>query len=69
MLQATAQQDRLRENCATIRRVLPQVKSLIYIHSYINTDPAGPQKHADARITNDLYDGFFLRMRKALGPV
>ena len=53
MLQATAQQERLRENCAAIRRVLPQVKSLIYIHSYINTDPDGPKKHADARITNE----------------
>ena len=53
MLQATAQQQRLRENCAAIRRAIPQVKSLIYIHSYINTDPAGPQKHPDARITNE----------------
>jgi hypothetical protein len=26
------------------------VKSLIYIHSFINTDPEGPEKHPDARI-------------------
>ena len=38
--------------CQTIRRVFPEVKTLIYIHSFINTDPDGPRKHPDARITN-----------------
>jgi hypothetical protein len=52
MLQAAALQERLRERCQTIRRVLPQVKTLIYIHSFINTDPEGPRKHPDAHITN-----------------
>jgi hypothetical protein len=52
MLQATALQEQLRERCAVIRRVLPGVKSLVYIHSFINTDPAGPKKHSRARITN-----------------
>ena len=33
--------------------VLPQVKSLIYIHAFINTDPDGPRKHPDARITHE----------------
>ena len=51
MLQATRLQQRLRDECANIRRAIPQVKSLVYIHSFINTDPAGPQKHPDARIT------------------
>lgn len=53
MLQATALQQRLRERCQVIRRVLPDVKTLIYIHAFINLDPAGPQKHPDARITNE----------------
>jgi hypothetical protein len=53
MLQATAVQQRLRQRCDIIRRVLPQVKSLIYIHSFINTDPDGPRKHPQARITNE----------------
>ena len=53
MLQATALQHRLRQRCDIIRRVLPQVKSLIYIHAFINTDPDGPRKHPDARITHE----------------
>ncbi|NLY01973.1 MAG: hypothetical protein GXY83_38295 [Rhodopirellula sp.] len=53
MLQATQLQQRLREHCANIRRGIPHVKSLVYIHSFINTDPAGPKKHADARITDE----------------
>ncbi len=53
MLQATTLQHSLRENCATIRRALPEVKSLIYIHSFINTDPEGPRKHPHARIVNE----------------
>ncbi|MBU0606618.1 MAG: hypothetical protein KKI08_01975 [Armatimonadetes bacterium] len=55
MLQATALQQNLRERCAMIRRATPEVKSLIYIHAFINTDPEGPRKHPDARIT--LADG------------
>lgn len=55
MLQATDLQAQLRNNCAKIRRALPEVKSLIYLHAYINTDPEGPAKHPDAQIT--LADG------------
>ncbi|MHB8995647.1 MAG: hypothetical protein ACYC63_10385 [Armatimonadota bacterium] len=51
MLQATEMQQQLRENSAKIRRAIPDVKSLIYIHAHINTDPEGPAKHPDARIT------------------
>ncbi|MEN6643924.1 MAG: hypothetical protein ABFE08_15925 [Armatimonadia bacterium] len=53
MLQATAMQQKLREQCAAIRRAIPQVKSLVYIHGYINTDPDGPRKHPDAQITTE----------------
>jgi hypothetical protein len=53
LLEATALQQNLRERCASIRRVLPQVKSLVYIHAFINTDPAGPLKYADARIMGE----------------
>ena len=58
MLQAAAMQQQLRTRCDQIRRVIPalagerMVKSLVYIHSFINTDPDGPQKHRDAWITN-----------------
>ncbi|NLF15917.1 MAG: hypothetical protein GX595_01480 [Lentisphaerae bacterium] len=52
MLQAKAVQDALREACAKVRRVCPEVKTLIYIHAFINTDPAGPERFADARIIN-----------------
>ena len=51
MLQASAMQERLRQAADKLRRVAPQVKSLIYIHAAINTDPRGPELHADSRIT------------------
>ncbi|MGE5531654.1 MAG: hypothetical protein ACM3VW_06020, partial [Bacteroidota bacterium] len=51
MLQATDLQQQLRDNCVKIGRAIPDVKSLIYIHAYINTDPEGPAKHPDAKIT------------------
>jgi len=53
MLQASSLREQLNNRCATIRRVVPDVRSLIYIHAYINTDPRGPEKHPDARITNE----------------
>jgi hypothetical protein len=55
MLQATALRENLRERCAMVRRALPDVKSLIYIHAFLNTDPEGPKKHPDALLT--LADG------------
>jgi len=51
MLQAAALQQKLREQCAAIRRALPDAKSLIYIHAFLNTDPEGPAKHPGAQIT------------------
>lgn len=51
MLEARAMQERLRQAADKLRRVAPQVKSLIYIHAAINTDPRGPELHADSRIT------------------
>ncbi len=53
MLQAAALRQRLRDACAKLRRVAPEVKSLIYIHCFINTDPKGPELFGDARVLTD----------------
>ncbi|MBT4823519.1 MAG: hypothetical protein HON70_47895, partial [Lentisphaerae bacterium] len=55
MLKAATLRATLKEACAKVRRVLPEVKSLIYIHSFINTDPDSPGRFADSRVT--LEDG------------
>lgn len=50
MLEAARLQEQQREAAAKLRRVAPEVKSLIYIHTSINTDPEGPGRHPEARI-------------------
>lgn len=55
MLQATDLRQLLHDQCAALRAAVPEVKSLIYIHCFINTDPEGPTRHPDSRVT--LADG------------
>jgi len=67
MLEATTNRQKLREACAKLRRVAPDAKSLIYIHTFINTDANAPTKYPDARIvTADgeayLNDGYTRRI-------
>ena len=50
MLKATQLQAKLREACAKLHDVAPAVKSLIYIHCFINTDPEGPKLFPDSRV-------------------
>ena len=50
MLKATSLREKLREACAKLHRVAPEVKSLIYIHCFINTDPEGPELYPDSRV-------------------
>jgi hypothetical protein len=52
MLEASSIRQTLRQACAKLRRVAPDVMSLIYIHTFINTDADGPTKYPDARIVN-----------------
>lgn len=51
-LQATAMQQQLKKQCDAIRRAAPGLKSLVYIHAFINTDPEGPARFPDAKVTN-----------------
>lgn len=53
MLQAKRLQELQRDACAKLHRVAPQVKSLIYLHCFINTDPRGPELYPDARIITE----------------
>lgn len=50
MLKATSVREKLRAACAKLSRVAPEVKSLIYIHCFINTDPEGPKLYPDSRV-------------------
>lgn len=52
MLEATQLQERFRQAAANLRAVAPEVKSLIYIHSYINLHEDTPARFPDALITN-----------------
>lgn len=53
MLEATRLQEQLRDAAAKLRRVEPDVKSLIYIHTSIDTNPEGPERYADSRIITE----------------
>ncbi|MGD9495351.1 MAG: hypothetical protein AB7Y46_03470 [Armatimonadota bacterium] len=52
MLQAQSLIDRYRTACARAREITPEVTTLVYMHSFIDTDPQTPEKHPDALITN-----------------
>lgn len=52
MLEATHLQERFRQAAANLRAAAPQIKSLIYIHSYINLHEDTPARFPDALITN-----------------
>ena len=53
MLQAAKSREQLAQACANLRRVALEVKSLIYIHCFINTDPQGPTLYPDSRVITD----------------
>ncbi len=52
MLEATHLQERFRQACAGLRAATPDVKSLIYIHSFINLHEDTPERFGDSLITN-----------------
>ncbi len=52
MLKAADLRESLREACAKLRRVAPDVKSLIYIHCFINTDPEGHELYPDSYVVD-----------------
>lgn len=52
MLQAASIIERLRTACARAREIAPDLTTLVYMHSFINTDPETPEKYPDALITN-----------------
>lgn len=53
MLEATHLQERFRQACANLRAAAPGVKSLIYIHSFINLHDDTPERFPDSLITNE----------------
>ncbi len=53
MLEATHLQERFRQACANLRAATPEVKSLIYIHSFINLYEDTPARFPDSLITNE----------------
>lgn len=53
MLEAKQLRDRLRTACERAKQIAPDVTTLVYMHSFIDTDPQTPQKYPDALITNE----------------
>ncbi len=50
MLKATKLRQRLKDGVARLREWFPDVKYLIYIHSYINTDETAAERYPEARL-------------------
>jgi len=53
MLEATQLQERFRQASANLRAAAPDVKSLIYIHTFINLHEDTPARFPDSLITNE----------------